>query len=56
MCSAFPAGFLDNVSAGTSNGKNTLRLKSQKWRKNPKTVKKKKENQRNKQKKPVEQK
>ena len=38
MCSAFPADFLDNVSAGTSNGKNTLRLKSQKWGKNSQKV------------------
>ena len=35
---ALPAGFLDNVSAGTSNGKNTLRLKSQKWGKNSQKV------------------
>ena len=38
MCSALPADFLDNVSAGTSNGKNTLRLKSQKWWKNSQKV------------------
>ena len=38
MCSALPADFLDNVSAGTSNGKNTLRLKSQKWGKNSQKV------------------